>query len=74
VKFARTGDIIDKKFVQMDTELEKVIGLVGEKIEKEMGKLATNFSEVMEVEEEWSSSPYANSYAPRRQSHDLIVF
>ena len=22
----------------------------------------------------WSSSPYANSYAPRRQSHDLIVF
>jgi chromosome segregation ATPase len=51
-KFARTGDIIDKKFIQLDTELEKVVGLVGERIDREVGKIADEFLEVMEVEEE----------------------
>jgi hypothetical protein len=55
-KFARTGEVIDKKFVQVDTELEKVVGLVGDKIEKEVGKIATEFAEAMEVEEEWRAT------------------
>jgi predicted transcriptional regulator len=55
-KFARTSDVIDKKFVQLDTELEKVVGLVGDKIEKEVGKIATEFAEAMEVEEEWRAT------------------
>jgi hypothetical protein len=51
-KFARTGDIINKKFVQLDTELEKVVGLVGEKIEREVGKITNEFGEAMKAEEE----------------------
>jgi chromosome segregation ATPase len=55
-RISRTGDIIDKKFVQLDTELEKVMGLIGDKIEKEVGKIATEFAEAMEVEEEWRAT------------------
>jgi chromosome segregation ATPase len=55
-KFARNSDVIDKKFVQLDTELEKVVGLIGDKIEKEVGKIASEFSEAMEVEEEWRAT------------------
>jgi hypothetical protein len=55
-KLARNNDVINKKFVQLDTELEKVVGLVGDKIEKEVGKIATEFAEAMEVEEEWRAT------------------
>jgi hypothetical protein len=55
-KFARTGEVIDKKFVQVDTELEKVVGLVRDKIEKEVRKIANEFVEAMEVEEEWRAT------------------
>jgi hypothetical protein len=58
-KFARSGDIIDKKFVQVDTELEKVVGLVRDKIEKEVGKIASEFAEAMDVEEEWRATSEA---------------
>jgi chromosome segregation ATPase len=58
-KFARSGDVIDKKFIQVDTELEKVVGLVGDKIEKEVGKIATKFAEAMDVEEEWRATSEA---------------
>jgi predicted nucleic acid-binding Zn-ribbon protein len=51
-KLARSDDVIDKKFVQVDTELEKVVGLVGDKIEKEVGKIASEFAEAMDAEEE----------------------
>ena len=44
-KFARTGDIINKKFVQLDTKLEKVVDLVGEKIKKEVGEIANDFED-----------------------------
>jgi hypothetical protein len=60
-KFARSGDIIDKKFVQLDTELEKVVGLVRDKIEKEVGKIASEFAEVMDVEEEWRATSEAKT-------------
>jgi chromosome segregation ATPase len=60
-KLARSDDIIDKKFVQVDTKLEKVVGLVGDKIEKEVGKIATEFAEAMEVEEEWRATSEAKT-------------
>jgi hypothetical protein len=40
----------------LDTELEKVVGLVGDKIEKEVGKIATEFAEAMGVEEEFRAT------------------
>jgi chromosome segregation ATPase len=55
-KFAWTGDIIDKKFIQLDIELEKVVDLVGEKIKKEVGEIAHDFGEAMEIKEEWRAS------------------
>jgi chromosome segregation ATPase len=58
-KLARTGDVVDKKFVQVDAELEKVMGLVGDKIKKEVGKIATEFAEAMDVEEEWRATSEA---------------
>jgi hypothetical protein len=58
-KFARTSDIINKKFVQLDTKLEKVVDLVGEKIKKEVREIAHNFGEAMEVEEVWRATSEA---------------
>jgi chromosome segregation ATPase len=55
-KFVRNNEIIDKKFVQLDTKLEKVVDLVGEKIKKEVGEIANNFGEVMGIEEAWRAS------------------
>ena len=55
-KFAWINEITDKKFVQLDTELERVVDLVGEKIKKEVGEIASNFGEAMEVEEAWRAS------------------
>jgi hypothetical protein len=48
--------VINKKFVQLDTELEKVVDLAGAKIRTEVGAIATDFAKAMEIEEaQWSS-------------------
>jgi hypothetical protein len=60
-KFAWNNKIIDKKFVQLDTELEKVVDLVGEKIKKEVGDIAHDFGEAMEIEEAWRASSEAKT-------------
>ena len=58
-KFACNNKIIDKKFVQLDTKLEKVVDLVGEKIKKEVGEITSDFGEAMEVEEAWRATSEA---------------
>jgi chromosome segregation ATPase len=50
-RFERNNKIINKKFVQLDTELEKVVDLAGAKICTEVGVIATDFTEAMEIEE-----------------------
>jgi chromosome segregation ATPase len=56
-KFTRTNDVIDKKFVQLDTELEKVVDLAGMKIKTKVSAIATNFAKAMEIEKaRWSAS------------------
>jgi hypothetical protein len=55
-KFAANNTIIDKRFIQLDMELERVVELVGEKIKKEVGEITSNFGEVMEIEEVWRAS------------------
>jgi hypothetical protein len=62
-KFARNNDIIDKKFIQLDTELERVVDLVGEKIKTKVGSIASDFAEVMEIEETWFASSEAKTVA-----------
>jgi chromosome segregation ATPase len=48
---ARSDEIIDRKFVQMDVEVEKVVGLVGEKIEAKFSDFSDQFMEAVEAEE-----------------------
>ena len=50
-KFKRMGNVIDKKFVQLDEELERVIDLVGQKIDAKFGEFSAEFLEVMEIED-----------------------
>jgi paraquat-inducible protein B len=50
-KFIRVNDIVDKKIVQMDEELDRVVGLVGEKIDTKMGEFSSDLMEALELEE-----------------------
>ena len=50
-KVERKHSIIDKKFVQMEEELDKVVGLVGQKINAKFGEFTSDFMESMEIEE-----------------------
>jgi hypothetical protein len=52
-KIERISDIIDKKIVHMDEELDKVVGLIGQKIDAKFGEFSSDFMEVMEIEENW---------------------
>jgi chromosome segregation ATPase len=49
-KFERVNKIIDKKMVCLDEELDRVMALVGEKINAGMEELKAEFLEVLEVE------------------------
>jgi hypothetical protein len=51
-KFERVNTIIDKKTVRMDEELDKVVALVGEKIEARVGEMTSDWLEAMEIEEQ----------------------
>jgi hypothetical protein len=62
-KFVRTNDIINKKFVQLDMELEKVVDLVGQKIKTGVGSIASDFAEATEIEETWFASAEAKVMA-----------
>jgi chromosome segregation ATPase len=50
-KIERIGDLIDKKIVHMDEELDKVVGLIGQRIDSKFGEFSSDFMEAMEIEE-----------------------
>jgi hypothetical protein len=50
-KLARTDEIIDKKFVQVDTEMDKVVGLIGERIDTKFSDFSDQFMEEVVAEE-----------------------
>jgi chromosome segregation ATPase len=50
-KFERLNSILDKKTVRMGEELDRVVALVGEKIEARVGEMTSDWLEAMEVEE-----------------------
>ena len=39
LKLSTTGDIIDRKLIRLDEELERVVELVGQKIEMQVGEV-----------------------------------
>jgi hypothetical protein len=50
-KFSRINEVIDKKMVRQDKELDRVVGLVGEKIDMKMGEFSSDLMEALEIEE-----------------------
>jgi hypothetical protein len=50
-KIKRIGDLIDKKIMHMDEELDKVVGLIGQKFDAKFGEFSRDFMEAMEIEE-----------------------
>jgi hypothetical protein len=52
-KLEKMNNIIDKKIVRLDEEMDKVVGLVGQKIDVKFGKFSGDFMEMMEIEETW---------------------
>jgi chromosome segregation ATPase len=52
-KFATNNTIIDRKFIRFDKELERVVDLAGQKINRKFGECSLNFMEAMEIEENW---------------------
>jgi hypothetical protein len=49
-RFKCNNKIINKKFVQLDEELERVVDLIGQKIDAKMGEISGDFLEAMEIE------------------------
>jgi hypothetical protein len=52
-KFKKMNDIIDKKIVSQDEEMDRVVELVGQKIDAKMGEFSSDLMEALEIEENW---------------------
>jgi hypothetical protein len=50
-KFEKVNDIIDKKIVRQDEEMDRVVDLIGQKIDVRMGEFSSNLIEALEIEE-----------------------
>jgi hypothetical protein len=50
-KFAWINEVIDKKMVRQDEELDRVVGLIGEKIESKFSDFSDQFMEAVTAEE-----------------------
>jgi hypothetical protein len=50
-KFVRINEVIDKKIVRQDEELDWVVSLVGERIDAKMGEISSDLAEALEIEE-----------------------
>jgi hypothetical protein len=50
-KFEKVNDIIDKKIVRQDEEMDRVVELVGQKIDAKMGEFSSDLMEALEIEE-----------------------
>jgi chromosome segregation ATPase len=50
-KFVQINEAIDKKMVRQDEGLDRVVGLVGEKINAKMGEFSSDLMEALEIEE-----------------------
>ena len=50
-KFEKLNDIIDKRIVRQDEEMDRVVELVGQKINVKMGEFSSDLMEAMEIEE-----------------------
>jgi hypothetical protein len=52
-KFKRVNQIFDKKSIHMEEELDRVVSLVGDKIDAKIGEITSDWVEALEIEEVW---------------------
>jgi hypothetical protein len=50
-KFEKVNDVVDKKIVRQDEEMDRVVELVGQKIDAKMGEFSSDLMEALEIEE-----------------------
>jgi DNA repair exonuclease SbcCD ATPase subunit len=50
-KFERVNQIIDKKTIRMDEELDRVVALVGERIDAKIREITSDWVEALEIKE-----------------------
>jgi hypothetical protein len=50
-KFVQINDIIDKKIIHQDEEMDRVVELVGQKIDAKMGEFSSDLMKALEIEE-----------------------
>jgi hypothetical protein len=50
-KFEKVNNIIDKKIVRQDEEMDRVVELIGQKINAKMGEFSSDLVEALEIEE-----------------------
>jgi hypothetical protein len=50
-RFEKVNDIVDKKIVRQDEEMDRVVELVGQKINTKMGEFSSDLMEALEIEE-----------------------
>jgi hypothetical protein len=52
-KFIRINEVINKKMVCQDEELDRVVGLVGERVDSKFINFSNQFMEAVDIEEAW---------------------
>jgi hypothetical protein len=52
-KFVQVNDIIDQKIVRQDKEMDRVVELVGQKIDAKMGEFSSDLMKALEIEKNW---------------------
>ena len=52
-KFKKLNEVIDKKIVCQDKEMDQVVELIGQKIDVKMGEFSSDLMEALEIEENW---------------------
>jgi chromosome segregation ATPase len=50
-KFKKVNDVVDKKILCQDEEMDRVVGLVGQKIDTKMGEFSSDLMEALEIKE-----------------------
>ena len=73
LKFSTDNNIIDRKFVHLDKELERVMDLVGQKIDAKFGEFSADFLELMEIEENWRKDLEVKVATLEERLRDTII-
>jgi hypothetical protein len=52
-KFMKVNDIINKKIIRQDKEMDRVVELIGQKINARMDEFSSDLMEALEIKENW---------------------